>query len=76
MCPLLKADAAIKFIMGSLDNENSEIATALQMALKLCISESHTNLSQLVRCLRSGTEVDSEYFPGSVKILWCKLSFT
>jgi hypothetical protein len=29
----LNADTAIKFLLESLDSENSEIATALQMAL-------------------------------------------
>jgi hypothetical protein len=34
--------------MENLDNENSEIATALQMALSLCIAEKHTDLSQVI----------------------------
>ena len=44
----LNADAAIKFTMESLDNENSEIDTALPTALNLCISHKHTSTSIFV----------------------------
>jgi hypothetical protein len=60
---LLIADAAIKFVMETLGNENSEIARELHTAMKLCISEMRTNLSQVLRYLQSGTQVDRKLFP-------------
>jgi len=63
----LNADAAIKFTMEILDNENSEIDTALPMALKLCISHRDKNLSQVLQHLQIGTQDDSKIFPSLSK---------
>jgi hypothetical protein len=48
------ADAAIKCMMEYFGNENSEIARELQTALKLHISQIHTNLSRVFLYLQSG----------------------
>jgi hypothetical protein len=63
-------------MMVTLGNENSEIARELQMALKLHISQRHTNLSQVILCLHSRAQDDSKLFPrfskGTVvKIVLC-----
>jgi hypothetical protein len=68
--------AVIKLTMVTLGNEKSEIARKLQTTLKLCISQRHTNLSQVLLCLHSRTQDDSELFPrlskGTiVKIIFC-----
>jgi hypothetical protein len=60
---LLITDAAIKFVLETLGNENSEIARELHAGLKLRISEMHTNLSQVLQYLQSGAQVDSKLFP-------------
>jgi hypothetical protein len=59
----LIADAAIKFVLETHGNENSEIARELHAALKLGISEMRTNLSQVLQYLQSGAYVDSKLFP-------------
>jgi len=48
--------------METFGNENSEIARELHTALKLHISQMHTNLSQVLQYLQSGAQVDSKLF--------------
>ena len=60
---LLTAVAAIKFMMETVGNENSEIARDVQTALELRISHRLNNLSQGFQYLQSGTQDDSELFP-------------
>jgi hypothetical protein len=60
---VLIADAAVKFVDGNFGIENSEIAREQHTALKLRISEMRTNLSQVLRYLQSGAQVDSKLFP-------------
>jgi len=60
---LLIADAAIKFVMETLGNENSEIVREMHTALKLRISDMRTNLSQVLQYLQSGAQVGSKLFP-------------
>jgi hypothetical protein len=60
---LLIADAAIKFVMETLGNENSEIVREMHTALKLHTSDMHTNLSQVLQYLQSGAQVHSTLFP-------------
>jgi hypothetical protein len=49
---LLIADAAIKFVMETPGNKNSEIVREMHTALKLHISEMRTNLSQVLQYLQ------------------------
>lgn len=60
---LLTADIAIKFMMESLGDENSEILRELQMVSTLHISHRRTNLLQVLQYFQSGTQYDSELFP-------------
>lgn len=50
-------------MMVTLGNEKSEIARELQTTLKPCISQRHTNLSQVLLCLHSKIQDGSELFP-------------
>jgi hypothetical protein len=63
-------------MMVTLSNEKSEMARELQTTLKPCISQRHTNLSQILLCFHSKTQDDSELFPrlskdAVVKIILC-----
>jgi hypothetical protein len=60
---LLTADVAIKFMMETLGNENSEIVRELQMVLKLRISHRRTRVVQVLQYLPSGTQDDTDLFP-------------
>jgi hypothetical protein len=59
----LTAVAVIKFTMGTVGNENSEIAREVRTALELLISQRLKKLSQVLQYLQSGTQDDSELFP-------------
>ena len=66
-CPkeanLLTADVAIKFMMETLGNENSEIVRELQMASTLRVSHRRTSLLQVLQYFQNGTQDKSKLFP-------------
>ena len=52
---ILTADAAITFMMKTVGNQNSEMATKLHTASKLRISQRRKNLSRVLQYLQSET---------------------
>ena len=72
---LLTAVAAIKFMMETVGNENSEMAREVKTALELRISQRFKNLSQVLQYLQSGTQGKSELFPRLSKDSVVKIIF-
>jgi hypothetical protein len=70
---LLTADAARKFMIETLCNENSKIAIEFHTALQLRISQTPINLSQVCEYLQSGTQDDSKLFLRLIRDMRAKI---
>jgi hypothetical protein len=60
---LLTTNVAIKFMMETPGNKNSEIVIEFQMVLKLRVSHRRTNALQALQYLQSGTQDGGDLFP-------------